>query len=188
MTRINIRQVVIISSLMLVSVLLAYKLISSNFILLPSVLAGGGGKSESNSYKIESGVLGSGVFGYAESASVKNDSGYIPQLEQLANPPTMDLSEAYVYPNPFKPNSPDSRYYSDKITFKKLPAEAKIKVYNIAGELVATIHKINPSVDYYEWDATNDRGEKLGSGVYIYYITNLADSSQNIKGRFVIVR
>jgi hypothetical protein len=188
MLRISVRQLILVSLFLFVPVFLlfAIKLISDNYNLIPSILAIGGGKTSSQNYNITYGVLGQGIFGTAGSVSYKNETGYIPQLEAVANPPAIDLKEVYVYPNPFKPNSPSSRFYSDKITFKRLPVSAKIKVFTITGELVATIEKTDPTVDYYEWDCRNNSGEKLASGVYIYFITT--PEGEKAKGKFAIVK
>ncbi len=77
---------------------------------------------------------------------------------------------AYVYPNPIK--------NVDKFNVRvNLPGsgkvKAEIKFYNIAGELVRSIEQqldagyIN---DIKDIELTNDKGEKLASGVYILYI------------------
>jgi len=41
-------------------------------------------------------------------------------------------------------------------------------------------------VDYYEWDVKNSSGQKLASGVYIYYIT--ATGAGKAKGKFAVIR
>ena len=99
--------------------------------------------------------------------------------------PALNLSETYVYPNPFKPGS-GSVFDAPKIVFKKLTDRATIKVYSYAGQLVATLHKTDTSVDYYEWDAKNETGEYVASGVYVYLITNT--SGEKISGKFGIIR
>lgn len=186
MFRINVRkQGFEISALILTgSVLFAAAMISTNYkILIPS-LSSSGGKSESSSYKTTA-ALGQGVSGSAESASYKNSAGFISQTI-VVSPPASNLSEVYVYPNPYKPNSPSSKFYADKITFKRLPAQATIKVFTISGELAATLRKTDASVDDYEWSATNDAGRKLASGVYIYFITT--QTGEKAKGKFAIIK
>ncbi len=164
--------------------LLAAVMISTNYkILIPS-LSSSGGKSESSGYKTTA-VLGQGVSGSAESASYKDGAGFIPQTI-VASPPAPNLREVYVYPNPYKPNSPAGKFYADKITFKKLPALATIKIFTISGELAATLRKTDAAVDDYEWLATNDAGRRLASGVYIYFITTPA--GEKAKGKFAIIK
>jgi hypothetical protein len=165
--------------------LFAAVLVSTNYKIFIGLLSGGGGRSTSDSYKIASAVIGQGMVGSAGSASYQSCVGYIPQAEVLKAQAATNLSEVYVYPSPYKPNSPDSRFYADKITFKKLTGEATIKVFTITGELAATLKKTD-SFDYYEWDATNDAGQKLASGVYIYFITT--PNGEKAKGKFAIIK
>lgn len=153
---------------------LAYagSLISSRYdISLPAMINGSANSASAN-YRIQNGVLG-------------NAGGFVIQTAALANLPAADLSDAYVYPNPFKPNSP-GRFQAGKITFKHLPAEATIRIFAITGKEVAELHKTDRLVDYYEWGAVNDGGQKLASGVYIYYMT--APGGGKAKGKFAVIR
>ncbi|MCP4632102.1 MAG: hypothetical protein GY855_04185 [candidate division Zixibacteria bacterium] len=71
------------------------------------------------------------------------------------------------YPNPFNPETTIS-YYIPPIGAQ--PAEVKIEIYNIRGEIVKTL------VDDYQypghhriaWGGTDDNGDKLSSGIYFY--------------------
>ena len=69
-----------------------------------------------------------------------------------------------IYPNPYKP----SKHGSAGITFSGLKTGAEIKIYNIAGELVFEVKVQTDGV--YLWDTRNNSGNKIASGVYIYYI------------------
>ncbi len=51
-----------------------------------------------------------------------------------------------------------------------LSGSATIKIFDMAGELVRTLHTddlTSLTQNYIEWDGTNDHGEKVASGVYI---------------------
>jgi hypothetical protein len=69
------------------------------------------------------------------------------------------------FPNPFNPTT--------QIKFS-LPKESHVKivVYNISGSVVATIVNGTMSTGYYTitWNGTNDGGEHVSSGVYLYRI------------------
>lgn len=93
-----------------------------------------------------------------------------------------DLNEVRVYPNPYKPNSGLGH---TKITFDNLTGKAKIKIFNIASELVRTLEE-EDNDGRKEWDADNDSNEKLASGVYIYLLTN--DNGQKKIGKLAIIR
>ena len=98
----------------------------------------------------------------------------------LANP-TDDLSDAYAYPVPYKPNDGNDE---EGITFTGLSMEAEIKIYTITGELVKKI--IHESGFVEEWyPVENEKGEKVVSGVYIYYIEN---DKEHKSGKLMIIR
>ncbi len=87
----------------------------------------------------------------------------LPQINN-ENRSTFDSYQLYNnYPNPFNPQT--------KIKFW-LPEKSfvTLKVYNIAGQVVKTLVSENlPSRIYnYTWDGTNEAGQKVSSGVYIY--------------------
>jgi hypothetical protein len=97
-----------------------------------------------------------------------------------------DLSDAYAYPVPYKPNDGLSTTGDETsgITFTNLSTEAEIKIYTITGELVKKL--IHKNGWYEEWyPVENEKGEKVVSGVYIYYIENI---KQHKSGKLVIIR
>ncbi|OGS20979.1 MAG: hypothetical protein A3J83_05965 [Elusimicrobia bacterium RIFOXYA2_FULL_40_6] len=90
-----------------------------------------------------------------------------------------DLSDAIAFPVPFKASRGDT-----EITFKYLSSVATIKVYNLLGELVKTIEESDGDGTA-RWNATNESGGKLGSGLYFYYISNRHETKQ---GKLLIVK
>ena len=104
----------------------------------------------------------------------------------------MPENGVYVYPNPAKTGEINFRFYCDYSN-----PECKIKVYNIAGELVSVIddNKIDKSAKpiYYfkKWNCTNNSGRKLASGIYIYVLEardrNSGEKSKVVK-KFAIVK
>jgi len=92
---------------------------------------------------------------------------------------TTDLSDAYAYPVPFIPSRGDT-----SITFTNISPLCTIKVYTLNGELVRTIEHTSGKASY-PWEVTNDRGDGLGSGVYLYLIKNGKDRK---KGKLIIIR
>jgi hypothetical protein len=83
-----------------------------------------------------------------------------------------NLNNVIAYPNPCKGY--------DKITFKNLTNQCRIRIYNIAAERI------------YEKELTNTNGSAewnckgIASGVYIYIITN--DKGQKATGKIGIVK
>jgi hypothetical protein len=98
------------------------------------------------------------------------DGGY--GLNQIANPVSIrieTLPEVYAlkenYPNPFNPET----------TIKyQLPVagEVTLEIYNMLGQVVRTLVSEHQNAGRYvlQWDATNDGGQPLSSGVYFYRI------------------
>ncbi|HOQ77235.1 MAG: C25 family cysteine peptidase [Candidatus Cloacimonetes bacterium] len=73
------------------------------------------------------------------------------------------ISNLINYPNPFNPTT--------TIAFNvKQPAKVTINIYNLKGQLIKTL--INNELLYGEhkvvWDGTDNLGNNIGSGVYLY--------------------
>ncbi|MFH1541312.1 MAG: T9SS type A sorting domain-containing protein [Elusimicrobiota bacterium] len=83
-----------------------------------------------------------------------------------------DLTKAHCYPNPFKPSLGHT-----KITFANLTSHTKVKVFNIAGKLVYENEDDTLNGELV-WNASDNDGDPLASGLYIYIITGRTDSSQ----------
>ena len=173
---------IILATALTGSLVYAGVLISAQYILSLGSVTNSTANTSSANYSIQA-TLGQSVSGDAESANYHNSGGFAGQAGVLAAS-AADLSDAYVYPNPFKPNSPGS-FQAAFITFAHLPAVATIKVFAITGKLVAELHK-NDGTDFYRWDAKNSDGQKLASGVYIYYMT--APNGGKAKGKFGVIR
>jgi len=97
-----------------------------------------------------------------------------------------DLSGAHAYPVPWKPNdgNDETGTEQDGITFTNLSAEGVIKIYTISGELVRE-YDYKSADGKWTWDVKTSRGEKVFSGVYIYYIKN---EKEHKTGRLIIIR
>jgi hypothetical protein len=79
-------------------------------------------------------------------------------------PRTYDLAQNY--PNPFNPET--------NISYG-LPEDATVvmKVYNVLGQEIRTLVNEQQPAGYYTviWDGSNDNGEMVSTGVYIYRLT-----------------
>jgi len=98
-----------------------------------------------------------------------------------------DLSDAHAYPVPWKPNDgkDETGTEQDGITFTYLSSQGVIKIYTISGELVREYDYKPADGGKWTWDVKTSRGEKVFSGVYIYYIKN---EQEQKKGRLIIIR
>jgi len=98
-----------------------------------------------------------------------------------------DLSDAHAYPVPWKPNDgkDETGTEQDGITFTYLSSQGVIKIYTISGELVREYDYKPADGGKWTWDVETSRGEKVFSGVYIYYIKN---EKEQKTGRLMIIR
>jgi len=89
-----------------------------------------------------------------------------------------DLSAARVFPNPWRAARGDG-----PITFDQMSANSTVKIFTVSSRWVKTLSAPGGSVS---WDLTNDSGEKVASGLYLYLIT---DSQGNkTRGKLAIIR
>jgi len=88
--------------------------------------------------------------------------------------------EIGVSPNPFVP----SRGHTAITFFGGSLPYSTIRIYNKAGRLVRTLRETKGRSTL-EWDATNEDGKKLASGVYIWVLSGPAGKD---KGKFAIIR
>jgi len=82
---------------------------------------------------------------------------------QFGIPKVFDLKPNY--PNPFNPST-TIKYQLPKAV------DVQLEIYNILGQRVKTLVNKKAEPGYYEvvWDGTNDFGQKVASGLYIYRI------------------
>jgi hypothetical protein len=79
--------------------------------------------------------------------------------------PVTNYELAQNYPNPFNP--------STMITFALPQAgEVSLAIYNMSGQLVRTLAQGEYASGRYQvlWNATDDRGARMASGVYLYIL------------------
>src|SRR4030065_656570 len=73
-----------------------------------------------------------------------------------------------------------------RIQFINLPISCEIKIFTLAGDLVATILHDNPSKGYEDWNLTSDVGQTVSSGIYLFTIEDTNNGQAQI-GKFVII-
>jgi ligand-binding sensor domain-containing protein len=86
-----------------------------------------------------------------------------------------DLSLVRAHPNPFV-----LREKGDKLTFDRLPYQAKIKIYTPAGELVKEIDSSD------QWDGTNRAGKLVAGGIYLFYVFD--QQGKSAVGKIALIR
>lgn len=91
------------------------------------------------------------------------------------------ISNMFNYPNPFT----TSTAFVFTLTGSEVPQNLRIQILTITGKIVKEITKselgpirIGRNITEYKWDGTDQYGQKLGNGVYLYrVITNLDGKS-----------
>jgi hypothetical protein len=101
--------------------------------------------------------------------------------------PIVEVNESLVFPNPFVYSSNYTSSFINIALNMENGATVDFNVYSPDLELVySTTTNVGPlrnnSIGIY-WDAFNEEGEKLASGVYIYVIKN---GEEVVKGKVVI--
>ncbi|MGZ5190945.1 MAG: hypothetical protein ACXWCZ_07970, partial [Flavisolibacter sp.] len=98
---------------------------------------------------------------------------------QVINKPM--ISNMLNYPNPFT----TSTAFVFTLTGSEVPQNIKIQVLTVTGKVVREITKdelgplhIGRNITEFKWDGTDQYGQKLGNGVYLYrVVTNLNGKS-----------
>ncbi len=81
-----------------------------------------------------------------------------------------DVQKVNVFPNPYYGfQYRETNALNKFVTFSHLPAQATIRIFNLAGVLVRTINKNDPS-QFASWDMRNENSLPVASGIYIVYV------------------
>jgi subtilisin family serine protease len=78
------------------------------------------------------------------------------------------LDAVNVFPIPWKPGTGDPAFGALALTFSNLPADGRVKLYTLLGELVWD--KSAGASGLITWDGRNKHGRRVGSGTYLTVI------------------
>lgn len=82
---------------------------------------------------------------------------------------TMD--KIRVVPNPyFAKSTYELDQFDHVIKFSNLPRTCTVRVFNLAGDLVRTLDKTDPTTSILEWNLLNAKDIPVASGFYIYHV------------------
>jgi hypothetical protein len=99
--------------------------------------------------------------------------------------PTENLRTVGVVPNPFRGAEAWDQPGTSELHFINLPPHALIKIYTVAGDLVAELTHDDPVHDFQPWNLKNQSGNDVSSGIYMYRIES---GEFTFQSRFVVVR
>ena len=98
------------------------------------------------------------------------------------------LDAIRVVPNPFLIANEFMRDPAFKeIHFTHLPAKCTIRIFTVAGDLIATLEHNNPGLEsdgYEPWNLTSKNNQLIASGVYIYHVES--DFGSKV-GKFAVI-
>jgi hypothetical protein len=147
---------------------------SANFSIADDSITGSAGRSnrKGGAYTLSGTLGGLGTTRFAATAALRD-------AVKSPAPAAADLSQARVYPVPFKPNGGDPDYGApfsagnpnSGIIFDNLPRAATIKIYTISGRLVTSFDS-NAPTGRIQWDARNGSGRDVATGYYLAVITS----------------
>ncbi len=139
-----------------------------------------------NSVRIEVGDVRLGALGYAVSitADLCTPLGVCTCGE--GNTATFssfkeDLSEVFVYPNPYVKND-----FVDGIRFAHLTKQATVEVYSLSGRFIQRLEE-NDGDGGLEWNLRDESGLKLKPGVYLYKVSTRQEGVESILKKFTVV-
>lgn len=102
-----------------------------------------------------------------------------------------DLQAVYAVPNPYRTGGSrltTENYHNfpdDMVRFVNVPIECKIKIFNVAGDLIWE-HQHNGPGGNIEWDVKNQSDEDVASGVYVFKLEDTTGGA--VYGRLVVIR
>ena len=90
-----------------------------------------------------------------------------------------NFSSIRIYPNPWRKD----KNAANPITFDQMPLGATVKIFTVSGHKVKTL---TPTINTATWDLTNDSGDKVASGIYVYLITD--GQGDKVRGKVGVIR
>jgi hypothetical protein len=91
---------------------------------------------------------------------------------------TASFQNIGVYPNPYYAFNPaEETSIHHFITFNNLPPTVTIRIFNLAGQLVRTLEKVDNPDQFMRWDLQNQTALPVASGMYIAYVEGTLPAS-----------
>lgn len=84
-----------------------------------------------------------------------------------------------IYPNPWR----SDKHAAFGMTFDGLTVGTTIKIFTVSGHEAKELHTDGPKV---VWDLTNDSGDKVASGIYLYVITD--SQGDKVRGKVAVIK
>ena len=95
------------------------------------------------------------------------------------------LSDVKVVPNPYKGTSLFEARYEDKVEFTHLPAQCKISIFTLTGDLVQELYHNDLDSGVQDWDLVSRNNQAVVSGLYIYVVET---DNDKMMGKLLVIR
>ncbi|HKQ57424.1 MAG TPA: hypothetical protein VJY35_06115 [Candidatus Eisenbacteria bacterium] len=124
-------------------------------------------------------------------ASADPDSHFFARAVEATGGPTQNLGIVAVVPNPYRAAEAWNTVDGHELHFVNLPAQAKIRIYTLSGDLVRELEHnelaFSPDrrKDFERWDLKNGAGRDVVSGIYMYRVEAGSFTHQS---RFIVIR
>lgn len=93
------------------------------------------------------------------------------------------LARTFVYPNPYKSGM---RIDGEEcVVFANLTEDVEIRILTVEGILIKTLNATNNVSGGLRWYLDNSYGEKVGSGIYLFYASS---EGSNTWGKLAVIR
>jgi len=104
----------------------------------------------------------------------------------VAGPAEPNVETVIVVPNPYRGSERWDEPGGGRIQFQNLPAIVTVRIYTIAGDLVAELAKNDALSGNLDWNLKNGAGNDVASGIYVYHVES--GEGFEAKGNFVLIR
>jgi hypothetical protein len=84
-----------------------------------------------------------------------------------------------VFPNPWRTD----RHPQPLVTFDHLSDDSTVQIFTLSGQFVKKLRAAGSAAS---WDLTNDAADRVGSGIYLYSVTN--GLGRVARGKLAILR
>jgi hypothetical protein len=120
-------------------------------------------------------------------------NGVIPNVPFIPGNPAADAMQRdiIVVPNPYQVDGAHNYPSAGLVRFTNVPQKCQIRVYSIAGELMATINHNDPNKGEAVWDQVpNSRGGRVAAGIYYWIVVSETSGSegQRQRGTMMIIK
>jgi hypothetical protein len=84
-----------------------------------------------------------------------------------------------VFPNPWRADV----HHNSQVHFSPLPDGSTVEIFTVSGH---SVKKLGASSNEADWDCTNDGGDDVASGIYLYLIKDTQGNKTT--GKLAVIR